>query len=127
LNELMINSVYVNLLSFSTNPSFVVSTLQSIGAEPLLKFELESRQWFERNIAARNAAFYSLEGFTDHVASYLSGLDNRARYPLVIEDFGEKIIGRANLKAIDGAERSAEVGCQIAANACESYSKKFVI
>ena len=70
----MINSVYVNLLSFSTNPSFVVSTLQSIGAEPLLKFELEIRQWFERNIAARNAAFYLLEGVTDHVASYLSYL-----------------------------------------------------
>jgi len=43
----MINSVCLNLLSFSTDPSFVVSTLQSIDAEPLLNFELESRQWFE--------------------------------------------------------------------------------
>lgn len=101
--------------------------MQSIGAEPLLKFELKSRQWFKRNIAARNAAFYSSEGVTDHVASYLSGLDNGTWYPLVIEDFGGKIVGRANLKAIDVAERSAEVGCQVAASACGSYSRNFVM
>lgn len=85
LNELMIKSVCFNLLSFSTDPSFVVRALQSIDAEPLLKSELESRQWFERNIAARNAVFYVLEGVSDHVASYLSCLSFGVRYRLELQ------------------------------------------
>ena len=47
-----------------------IRTLQPIDAEPLLKFELENRQWFERHIDARSSAFYSLEGVTEHIASY---------------------------------------------------------
>ena len=82
----MINSVCLNLLSFSTDPSFVVSTLQSIDAELLLKFELESRQWFERNIAARNAAFYLLEGVTDCVAEEGWARSGRRRLKLEIDE-----------------------------------------
>ena len=97
---------------------FQIRTLQSIDVELLLKFEMENRQWFERHIDARSAAFYSFEGVTDHVASYLSGLDNGTWHPLVIEDSRGKIVGRANLKDIDMVERSAEVGYRIAESAC---------
>ena len=97
---------------------FQIRTLRSIDAELLLKFEMENRQWFERHIEARSAAFYSFEGVTEHIASYLSGLDNGTWLPLVIEDSEGQIVGRANLKAIDIAERSAEVGYRIAESAC---------
>ena len=95
-----------------------IRTLQPIDAESLLKFELENRQWFERHIDARSSAFYSLEGVTEHIASYLAGLDNRTWHPLVIEDSEGNIVGRANLKDINLLERSAEVGYRIAERAC---------
>ncbi|MBD8543810.1 GNAT family N-acetyltransferase [Oxalobacteraceae sp. CFBP 8761] len=95
-----------------------IRTLQPIDAEPLLKLELENRQWFERHIDARSSAFYSLEGVTEHIASYLAGLDNGIWHPLVIEDSEGKIVGRANLKDINVLERSAEVGYRIAESAC---------
>jgi ribosomal-protein-alanine N-acetyltransferase len=95
-----------------------IRTLQPIDAAPLLKFELENRQWFERHIDARSAAFYSLEGVTEHIASYLAGLDKGTWHPLVIEDSEGKIVGRANLKDINVLERSAEVGYRIAESAC---------
>jgi ribosomal-protein-alanine N-acetyltransferase len=95
-----------------------IRTLQPIDTEPLLTFELENRQWFERHIDARSSAFYSLEGVTEHIASYLAGLDNGTWHPLIIEDFYGKIVGRANLKDINILERSAEVGYRIAESAC---------
>lgn len=95
-----------------------IRTLQSIDAEPLLKFELENRQWFERHIDARSATFYSMDGVTQHIASYLSGLANGTWHPFVVEDSDGNIVGRANLKDIDRSERSAEIGYRIAESAC---------
>jgi ribosomal-protein-alanine N-acetyltransferase len=95
-----------------------IRTLQSIDAEPLLRFELENRQWFERHIDARSATFYSMDGVTQHIASYLSGLANGTWHPFVIEDSDGNIVGRANLKDIDRSERSAEIGYRIAESAC---------
>lgn len=95
-----------------------IRTLQSTDAEPLLKFELENRQWFERHIDARSPDFYSFEGVTEHIASYLSGLADGTWHPFVIEDSEGHIIGRANLKEIDIVKRSAEVGYRIAESAC---------
>jgi ribosomal-protein-alanine N-acetyltransferase len=95
-----------------------IRTLQSIDAAPLLKFELENRQWFERHIDARSATFYSMDGVTEHIASYLSGLVNGTWHPFVIEDSDGNIVGRANLKDIDRSERSAEIGYRIAESAC---------
>ena len=95
-----------------------IRTLQSSDAEQLLKFELENRHWFERHIDARSPDFYSVEGVTEHITSYLSGLADGTWHPLVIEDSDGQIVGRANLKDIDIAERSAEVGYRIAERAC---------
>jgi len=95
-----------------------IRTLQPIDAEPLLKFELKNRQWFERHIDARSATFYSLEGVTEHIASYLAGLDKGTWHPFVIKDSQGNIVGRANLKDINISERSAEIGYRIAESAC---------
>ena len=97
---------------------FQIRTLQSIDVELLLKFEMENRQWFERHIDARSATFYSMDGVTEHIASYLSGLANGTWHPFVIEDSDGNIVGRANLKDIDRSERSAEIGYRIAESAC---------
>ncbi|RON15878.1 GNAT family N-acetyltransferase [Pseudomonas frederiksbergensis] len=96
-----------------------IRTLQSTDAEALLAFELDNREWFERFIDARDAAFYSLQGVTDHIAAYLSDLAAGIWHPFVIEDPDGKIVGRANLKGIDMPEGSAEVGYRIAQSACE--------
>ncbi|MHC8372583.1 GNAT family N-acetyltransferase [Pseudomonas sp. MDT1-85] len=95
-----------------------IRTLQSTDAEALLTFELANREWFERFIDARDAAFYSLQGVTDHIAAYLSDFAAGIWHPFVLEDVDGKIVGRANLKGIDMSERSAEVGYRIAQCAC---------
>ncbi|WP_367375004.1 GNAT family N-acetyltransferase [Pseudomonas lini] len=95
-----------------------IRTLQSTDAEALLAFELDNREWFERFIDARDAAFYSLQGVTDHIAAYLSDLAAGTWHPFVIEEAGGKLVGRANLKSIDMSERSAEIGYRIAQSAC---------
>ncbi|TVT79562.1 GNAT family N-acetyltransferase [Pseudomonas sp. H3(2019)] len=95
-----------------------IRTLQSTDVEALLTFERDNREWFERHIDARDSAFYSVQGVTDHIAAYLSDFAAGTWHPFVIEDPDRKIVGRANLKSIDIAERSAEVGYRIAQSAC---------
>lgn len=94
-----------------------IRTLQSTDAEALLTFEVDNREWFERFIDARDAAFYSVQGVTEHIAAYLSDFAAGTWHPFVLEEAG-KIVGRANLKGIDTSERSAEVGYRIAQSAC---------
>jgi ribosomal-protein-alanine N-acetyltransferase len=95
-----------------------IRTLQSTDAEALLAFEMDNREWFERFIDARDAAFYTVQGVTDHIAAYLSGFTAGTWHPFVLEEDGGTIVGRANLKGIDMSERSAEVGYRIAQSAC---------
>ncbi|EJN20033.1 acetyltransferase, ribosomal protein N-acetylase [Pseudomonas sp. GM79] len=95
-----------------------IRTLQSTDAEALLAFEMDNREWFERFIDARDAAFYTVQGVTDHIAAYLSGFTAGTWHPFVLEEAGGTIVGRANLKGIDMSERSAEVGYRIAQSAC---------
>lgn len=95
-----------------------IRTLQNTDAEALLTFERDNREWFERHIDARGAAFYSVQGVTEHIAAYLSDYAAGTWHPFVIVDAGGKIVGRANLKDIDMSARSAEVGYRIAQSAC---------
>ncbi|MFL1525090.1 GNAT family N-acetyltransferase [Pseudomonas sp. O230] len=95
-----------------------IRTLQSTDTEALLIFEKDNREWFERHIDARGAAFYSVRGVTEHIATYLSDYAAGTWHPFVIVDAGGKIVGRANLKDIDTSARSAEVGYRIAQSAC---------
>ncbi|CAI8891281.1 Acetyltransferase, ribosomal protein N-acetylase [Pseudomonas sp. IT-P44] len=95
-----------------------IRTLQNTDAEALLTFERDNREWFERHIDARGAAFYSVQGVTEHIAAYLSDYAAGTWHPFVIVDAGGKIVGRANLKDIDTSARSAEVGYRIAQSAC---------
>ncbi len=98
--------------------SFSVRELRTTDTEALLVFETRNREWFESHIDARDPAFYSLQGVADHIAGYLSDLAIGAWHPFVIVDCRQAIVGRANLKNIDLASGSAEVGYRIDQRAC---------
>lgn len=96
---------------------FRIREFTSTDAEVLLAFETENREWFEAHIEARAASFYSSAGVAEHIEGYLSDLAVGVWHPLVIEDANAKIVGRANLKNIDVALGTAEVGYRIARTA----------
>jgi ribosomal-protein-alanine N-acetyltransferase len=98
--------------------TFKIRELKSTDTEALLAFEVRNREWFETHIDARDPSFYSLQGVAEHIQGYLSGFAIGAWHPFVIEDCNEKIVGRANLKSIDPATGSAEVGYRIDRDAC---------
>ncbi|RAI63153.1 GNAT family N-acetyltransferase [Pseudomonas fluorescens] len=98
--------------------SFSVRELERTDADALLAFETHNRGWFESHIDARDPAFYSLQGVAEHIESYLSDFAIGAWHPFVIVDSSQTIVGRANLKSIDLATGSAEVGYRIAQRAC---------
>ncbi|MGV8917993.1 MAG: GNAT family N-acetyltransferase [Pseudomonas sp.] len=93
--------------------SFRVRELKSTDAHALLAFEILNREWFESHIDARAPSFYSLQGVVDHIEGYLSDFAAGTWHPFVIEDSSEIIVGRANLKSINSAQRSAQVGYRI--------------
>ena len=98
--------------------SFSVRELKKTDTEALLAFEIRNREWFEAHIDARDTSFYSLQGVAEHIDSYLTGLAIGAWHPFVIEDSSQAIVGRANLKSIDLATGSAEVGYRIDQHSC---------
>lgn len=69
-----------------------IRTLQSTDTEALLTFELDNREWFERHIDARDSAFYSIQGVTDHIAAYLSDFAARTWHPFVIEEDRKSVV-----------------------------------
>ncbi|WP_229427022.1 GNAT family N-acetyltransferase [Massilia atriviolacea] len=94
--------------------SHTMRTLAQDDADALLAFELANRAWFERHVEARDRAFYSAQGVARHIADYLDRHAAGAWHPCVLLDAEGRIVGRANLKDIDRAEGSAEVGYRIA-------------
>jgi len=97
---------------------FSIRELRRSDAQALLAFETRNRQWFESHIEARDPAFYSLQGVAEHIQGYLSDFAEGVWHPFVVEDASGKILGRANLKNIDAAQRSAEIGYRIAQGVC---------
>lgn len=98
--------------------TYRVRELRSTDAQALLAFETDNRQWFESHIDARDPAFYSLQGVTEHIQGYLSDFADGRWHPFVVEETGGKIVGRANLKSIDPVQRTAQIGYRIAQDAC---------
>lgn len=96
--------------------AFHIRTLQADDAERLLRFEQDNRDWFERHIAPRAAAFYSPDGVRAHVRSFLGAHAKGTLHPCLIVDEDGAVIGRANLKDIDRHAGTAEVGYRIAAS-----------
>lgn len=91
-----------------------IRTLQADDVERLLAFELANRSWFEQHVEARAPAFYSADGVAAHIADYLASHAAGTLHPCVLtSDDGAAIVGRANLRQIDRAAGSGEVGYRI--------------
>ena len=88
-------------------------TLRRDDAAPLLAFEQANRAWFERHIDRRPDDFYSIDGVHAHVAHFLDEHAQGRMHPCVIVGAHGELIGRANLKDIDGQTQTAEVGYRI--------------
>lgn len=90
---------------------------ESIGEKhvlSLLDFELKNKAYFEKSIAPRDKAFYSLAGVGNHISElvYLQK-QNKAFCYVVINDTQDKnIVARANLKNIAG--KTGEIGYRVA-------------
>lgn len=92
---------------------FTIRTLRPDDAAPLLAFEQANRAWFERHIDRRPDDFYSIDGVQAHIAQFLDEHAQGRMHPCVIVDEQGQLIGRANLKDIDGQTQTAEVGYRI--------------
>jgi ribosomal-protein-alanine N-acetyltransferase len=91
-----------------------IRTLQADDVERLLAFETANRAWFEQHVEARAPSFYSESGVAAHIADYLDSYQAGTMHPCVLtSDDGAAIIGRANLRHIDHAAGSGEVGYRI--------------
>jgi ribosomal-protein-alanine N-acetyltransferase len=86
--------------------------------DALLAFELANRAWFESNVEARAATFYSTAGVAQHIATYLARYEAGTFHPCLLVDDGDHILGRTNLRDIDRAGGLAEIGYRIAQQAC---------
>ncbi|HEU4375134.1 MAG TPA: GNAT family N-acetyltransferase [Telluria sp.] len=95
------------------NP-FSIRTLQPEDKPELLRFEQNNREWFERHVDPRGHAFYTADGVHEHVTQYLAAYAQSTWHPCVVVDQSGAIVGRANLKDIDLAAGSAEVGYRMA-------------
>ena len=91
-----------------------IRTLQADDGERLMAFEMENRDWFEQHVEARAPRFYSPEGVAAHIADYLRDYAAGVMHPCVLVDDDGAIIGRANLRRIDKAAGTGEVGYRIA-------------
>lgn len=104
---------YFEQTSMNHRKELNIRTLQADDAPALLAFETENRSWFERYVLARAEATYTVEGIVEHVNACLHDFAEGKMHPCLILAEG-KIIGRANLKDIDLAAGTTEVGYRIA-------------
>jgi ribosomal-protein-alanine N-acetyltransferase len=93
--------------------TLTIRTLRRDDAAPLLAFEQANRAWFERHIDPRPDDFYSVDGIHVHIRQFLDEHEQGSLHPCVIVDEHGQLIGRANLKDIDGQTQTAEVGYRI--------------
>lgn len=101
---------------FLETPNEVILTmklklLSQQDCEALLKFELDNKDWFERFVPPRSAAYFTLSGLQNIVAELIAEQqENKCFMGLAYE--GNEIIGRANLHSVSGGE--AQLGYRVA-------------
>ena len=87
-----------------------------IGDGPeLLAFELDNRSFFEANVNARQADYYSPEGVSAAIEASLVEAREDAAYQYLIRNEADLLVGRINLTRVRRSHFfSAEVGYRIA-------------
>jgi ribosomal-protein-alanine N-acetyltransferase len=95
----------------------VIRALRQDDCARLLEFESAQRAWFERNIEARDEDFYCMAGVAAHIDGFLAAQARGERLPCVGLDENGRIVARGNLKDIDRAAGTAEIGYRVGENA----------
>ncbi len=90
-----------------------IRTLRLDDAAALLEFELSNRAWFEEFVLPRAESVYSQAGMAAHIDTCLNDYAAGTMHPCVILDRDGRVAGRANLKDIDAAEWTTEIGYRI--------------
>lgn len=88
--------------------------LSQVHADALLDFERENRGYFERFIEARAARLYSPSGIRDHIDELIRETLAGTASPWLLLD-GVDVVARANLRQLDPATASAEIGYRVSA------------
>lgn len=88
-------------------------------ASRLLQFELENRAFFEANLNARPADFYSPAAVREALQRAEVETREDKGYQYLIQGGGPEILGRVNLSRVRRAHfHAAELGYRLAASAC---------
>lgn len=88
--------------------------LQPDDVDAVLQFELAHKNFFEQSIEARPDEFYRPAAVQQHIAEFLQLKQQGLAWPTLIFSSAGELIGRANIKDIDGVSQSAYVGYRIA-------------
>jgi len=93
-----------------------------------MAFELANRAYFEANINARPAAFYSEQGVREAIATSLREAQEDKAYSYLMRDDAGLLVGRINLSRVRRAHfHSAELGYRIAQTETgKGYAKEAV-
>lgn len=73
-------------------------------------FEKENREYFERNLPPRPAAYFDSEGFKEITRKLLREQENRDVYMHLIRNAQGIMVGRINLSVLEKDRKTAELG-----------------
>ena len=109
-------------------PRIHLAALRREDAAALLRFELDNRAFFEANINARPADFYSASGVEASIDDAIREAREDRAYRFLIRDEADEIVGRVNLTQVQRAHfHSAELGYRIGEAHCgKGYASEAV-
>lgn len=76
-------------------------------------FEIENREYFERNLPPRPGNYFDPEGFKEITKELLTEQENHDTYMHLIRDSQSVMIGRINLSVLGSDRKTAELGYRI--------------
>lgn len=96
-------------------PTLFLAAPTNADEADLLAFELTNRAFFERNINARSAEYYSLAGVRKAITAAIDDAKAGTAYQYLVRDETGRLIARVNLSRVKRAHfYSAEVGYRVA-------------
>ena len=76
-------------------------------------FEIENREYFERNLPPRPGNYFDPEGFKEITAELLTEQEDHDAYMHLIRDSQGVMVGRINLNVLESDRKTAELGYRI--------------
>ena len=79
-------------------------------------FEIENREYFERNLPPRPGNYFDPESFKEITRELLTEQENHGAYMHLIRDLQGIVVGRINLNVLESDRKTAELGYRIGEN-----------